>query len=225
LTLVDMQGGEPHLLKSGMEILMVMELTAPGTTWGVAKKANIISVKILDWHGEGPTSRVIAGLDWVYGKVLASGCPSVVSISARWEECQPLDDAVEKLADHQIPVVTGAGNDRSNASAFSPAHAPSAITIAASNILDEQTEISNYGESVFMFAPGEAIYSTDIGHRFLLMQKLVMNVQSAALVAGIVASLLKDEKWPILKIMHELKKASLENVLKNNGYAPDKKQE
>ncbi|KAG6901286.1 hypothetical protein C0995_014101 [Termitomyces sp. Mi166 len=207
LTLVDVQGGEPHLLKGGMEIIMVMELTAPGTTWGVAKKANIISVRILNWRG-------IAGLDWVYGKAIASGRPSVVSFSASWEACQPLDDAIEKLADRRIPAVVSAGNDGKNASSRSPARAPSAITIAASNIDDEQTEISNYGESVFMFAPGEAIYSTDIGHRF-----------STALVAGIVASFLKDEKWPTLKIMHELQKASLQDVLKDNGYASDEKQE
>ncbi|KAG6886865.1 hypothetical protein C0995_003855, partial [Termitomyces sp. Mi166 len=198
LTLVDVQGGEPHLLESSIKIGMVMELTAPGTTWGVAKKANIISVKILNWLG-------IAGLDYVYQKALASSHPAVVSISAQWEETQPLDDAVEKA---------GAGNDRKDASAYSPARAPSAITIAASNILDKQTEISNYGKSVFMFAPGEAIYSTDIGHRFAIMIRSGTSA-SAALVAGIVASLLKDEKLSINRIKDELHKMCLQNVVKD----------
>ncbi len=39
--------------------------TIGSTTWGVAKKTNLIAVKVLDSEGSGSLSNVIAGLEWV----------------------------------------------------------------------------------------------------------------------------------------------------------------
>ncbi|WP_337192356.1 S8 family serine peptidase [Streptomyces sp. YIM 132580] len=39
--------------------------TAAGTTYGVAKKAKIVAVRVLDNNGSGTTAGVIAGVDWI----------------------------------------------------------------------------------------------------------------------------------------------------------------
>ena len=39
--------------------------TAAGSTWGIAKSASIVPVRVLGCDGSGTTSGVIAGLDWV----------------------------------------------------------------------------------------------------------------------------------------------------------------
>ncbi|KAG6859701.1 hypothetical protein C0995_005349, partial [Termitomyces sp. Mi166 len=187
---------------------------AAGATYGVAKKANIIAVKVMNDTG-------LAGLNYVYKTAPSSGHPSVVSFSLTWKAYKPLDDAVNKLADYGIPVVVAAGNDAKDASLYSPARAQNAITIAASDILDRQTAYSNFGLSVFMFAPGSDIVSTSIE-----------NEHSAAYVAGIVASFQRHGKLSIDEMKFVLHNASLINVVKNislftpnrlaqNGFAPE----
>ncbi|KAG6860214.1 hypothetical protein C0995_014095 [Termitomyces sp. Mi166 len=69
---------------------------AAGTRYGVAKKANVIAVKVLNATGHGPASDVIAGLDYVLQSTQASGHPSVVSLSLAYNITQPLDDAVAR---------------------------------------------------------------------------------------------------------------------------------
>ena len=39
--------------------------TAAGTNYGVASEASLVSVRVLDCEGNGYTSWVIAGLDWI----------------------------------------------------------------------------------------------------------------------------------------------------------------
>ena len=39
--------------------------TVAGSSFGVAKKAKIVAVRVLDNSGSGTTSQVIAGIDWV----------------------------------------------------------------------------------------------------------------------------------------------------------------
>ncbi|KAG6900417.1 hypothetical protein C0995_003689 [Termitomyces sp. Mi166 len=137
---------------------------AAGTTYGVAKHANIIAVKVIDERLHGWVSDMIYGLDYVYESVKASGKPSIVSASLTWDAFLPLDRAVAKLTAENILLFAAAGNDATDASLFSPGRAPSAITVAASNITDYQTAKSNYGPAVDLFAPGENIVSAWIGN-------------------------------------------------------------
>ncbi|KAG6887158.1 hypothetical protein C0995_000832 [Termitomyces sp. Mi166 len=168
---------------------------AAGATYGVAKKANIIAVKVLDSIGRGATSVAIAGLNYVYQMAQTSGHPSVVSFSLTWKAFKPLDDAVNKVA---------AGNDAEDASLYSPCRAQNAITVAASDILDRKRASSNYGLAVFMFAPGSDIVSTSIE-----------NEHSAPYVAGIVASFQPHANMSIEDVKLALHKTSLINVLKD----------
>jgi Subtilase family len=53
-----------------------------------------------------------------------------------------------------IPVAMAAGNGYNEASLCSPAHAPTAITVAASTIADSFSAFSNYGTPIDAIAPG-----------------------------------------------------------------------
>ena len=56
------------------------------------------------------------------------------------------------------PVVASAGNDQTDACLFTPAWIPLAITVSATNIIDELYISTNNGECVDMLAPGEEVY-------------------------------------------------------------------
>ncbi|KAG6861521.1 hypothetical protein C0995_015631 [Termitomyces sp. Mi166 len=156
---------------------------AAGATYGVAKKANIIAVKVMDEKG-------VDGLDYIYKSAKASGHPSVVCVSLVVDPFQPLDDAVVKLTNDDILLVAAAGNQGKDANLYSPGRCPQSITIAATNIEDGQRASSNHGLAVFMFAPGEDIISTSIEDKHATSIGSGTSA-SAAYVAGIVATIQK----------------------------------
>ncbi|KAG6872698.1 hypothetical protein C0995_007492 [Termitomyces sp. Mi166 len=199
---------------------------AAGATYGVAKKANIIAVKVTEGTGTGSASAVLNAFNYVRDQALHSSRPSVVSISIGFTAFKPLDDAVNKLADYKIPVVASAGNEGEEASLHSPGRAYNAITIAASDIFDQRTIKTNYGPAVYMFAPGRKITSTYIGNKHAITIKSGTSA-SAPYVAGIVASFQIYGKLPIERIKYALHNVSLLGVLefvRKNGFSQTEEQ-
>lgn len=47
--------------------------TTGGSTYGVAKKTNLIAVKVLDSEGSGANSQVIAGIEWAVNDAKSKG--------------------------------------------------------------------------------------------------------------------------------------------------------
>ncbi|PPQ87122.1 hypothetical protein CVT25_000941 [Psilocybe cyanescens] len=137
--------------------------TAAGITYGVAKKANIIAVKVLSDAGSGSVSGIVTGLNWVISQAEISGRPSIVSLSLGGSASTPLDNAIAAVTAAGIHAAVAAGNSNANAANYSPARAPSAVTVGASTILDERASFSNYGPVVDIFAPGLSVLSSWIG--------------------------------------------------------------
>ena len=67
---------------------------------------------------------------------------------------QTTNDAIEQAVAEGAFVSVAAGNDGQNAENSSPASAPGACAVGASNIDDARSYFSNYGEVVDIFAPG-----------------------------------------------------------------------
>jgi subtilisin family serine protease len=130
--------------------------TVGGANVGVAKNVTLYSVRVLDCDGSGTVSGVIAGLDWIASNRVT---PAVANMSLTGTVSTALNDAVQRVVDAGVAVAVAAGNSGVDACSYSPASAPSALTVGATMSTDEQAFYSNSGPCVDLFAPGNAIYS------------------------------------------------------------------
>ena len=160
--------------------------TVAGATYGVAKLATVVPVRVLDCAGSGYLSSVISGLDWI-GSNHAAGTPAVVNMSLGGGASSTLDSAVEALVSKGLTVVVAAGNSAADACTSSPARTPGALTIAASNSTDGFASFSNFGSCVDLIAPGVSITSAWIGSSTATAQISGTSMASPH-VAGLVAS-------------------------------------
>ncbi|MFD5449450.1 S8 family peptidase [Streptomyces sp. NPDC127100] len=128
--------------------------TIAGSTYGVAKKAKIVAVRVLDNNGSGTTAGVIAGIDWVTAH--HSG-PSVANLSLGGGASATLDTAVRNSVASGVTYAVAAGNSGANASSYSPARVTEALTVGATTSTDARASYSNYGSVLDLFAPGSSI--------------------------------------------------------------------
>ncbi|MBB6416581.1 S8 family peptidase [Streptomyces sp. AK010] len=128
--------------------------TIAGTTYGVAKQAKIVGVRVLNNSGSGTTAGVIAGIDWVTQN--HSG-PSVANMSLGGGASATLDTAVRNSIASGVTYAVAAGNSSTTASSSSPARVAEAITVGATTSTDAKASYSNYGSALDIFAPGSSI--------------------------------------------------------------------
>jgi aqualysin 1 len=143
--------------------------TVGGSTYGVAKSATLVAVRVLNCNGSGSTSGVIAGIDWVSGNH-AAGQPAVANMSLGGGASSALDTAVRNSIADGVSYAIAAGNGNifgmaQNACNTSPARVAEAMTVSATNSSDTKASWANYGTCVDWFAPGVSItsawYSSD----------------------------------------------------------------
>lgn len=134
--------------------------TAAGTSFGVAKAMIVHPVRVLNCAGSGTTSGVIAGIDWVTANHVS---PAVANMSLGGAASTALDQAVAASVAAGVVYTVAAGNSNVSACTQSPARAPAAITVAASNKTDFRASFSNFGSCVDLFAPGVSITAGFIG--------------------------------------------------------------
>ncbi|MEU7602324.1 S8 family serine peptidase [Streptomyces sp. NPDC040724] len=134
--------------------------TVAGKTYGVARKASLVSVRVLGCDGKGTWSGIIAGMDWVAKNAKQ---PAVLNGSLGGERSEAVNNAATALSDAGVLPVVAAGNSSVDACNISPASAARVVTVAASNQYDEETDFSNFGRCVSLYAPGAAIVSAKLG--------------------------------------------------------------
>ena len=79
--------------------------TVIAKTYGVAKKANAIAVKVLPDSGGGTVSDAIAGIDWVVAQVEANPIiPALINMSFSSTESPPLDQAVNNVSGEDVCI-------------------------------------------------------------------------------------------------------------------------
>ena len=135
--------------------------TIAGTTYGVAKGATIVPVRILGCDGKGTLSDRLAGIDWITAHH-GPGAPAVANLSLGGVSSPTLDTALQRMIQDGVTTVVAAGNDSVDACSVSPARVPQAITVAASDSQDRQATFTNVGACVDLYAPGVLVLSA--GH-------------------------------------------------------------
>ncbi|MGH2685012.1 MAG: S8 family peptidase, partial [Actinomycetota bacterium] len=130
--------------------------TIGGATHGVAKQVNLVAVRVLNCRGSGTTSGVIAGIDWVTAN---AGGGAVANMSLGGGASWALDLALNRSVAQGVTYAVAAGNSQADACGYSPARAPSALTVGSTTSSDSRSSFSNFGSCLDLFAPGSAITS------------------------------------------------------------------
>ncbi|MEO5814463.1 MAG: PKD domain-containing protein [Gemmatimonadaceae bacterium] len=134
--------------------------TVGATTYGVAKKVRLVAVRVMNCVGNGSTSSVIAGVDWVTQHVSR---PAVANMSLGGNLSPALNTAVENSILAGVTYAVSAGNSSADACNQSPAAAPNVISVGATGSADDFASFSNFGSCVHINAPGVGITSLWIG--------------------------------------------------------------
>ncbi|KAG5997295.1 hypothetical protein E4U43_002685, partial [Claviceps pusilla] len=139
--------------------------TIAGATFGVAKRANITAVKVLNAQGAGPNSAILSGLQFVMEDVARKKIRgrAVMNMSLGGGFSQAMNHAIENVVKSGVVCVVAAGNNNKDATDTSPASAPNAITVGAIDPQnDAKAPFSNFGRPVDVFAPGVNVLSVGI---------------------------------------------------------------
>jgi len=137
--------------------------TIGSKSYGVAKKASLYAVKVLNSQGSGSNSGVIAGINFVANDFKSrSGCSggAVASLSLGGSKSSSVNSAAANAVSAGLFMAVAAGNDGADASGSSPASEPTVYTVGAIDSSDKAASFSNYGTLVDIHAPGVNILST-----------------------------------------------------------------
>ncbi|EMR10042.1 hypothetical protein PNEG_01796 [Pneumocystis murina B123] len=218
---------------------------AAGSTYGVAKNANLVAVKVLRSDGSGLLSDVLKGIEWsimmhlkdvesIKNKSSFKG--SVANLSLGGIKSKILDYFVDIAVSLGLHFTVAAGNENDDACNYSPASSKAAITVGAATILDNKAYFSNFGKCVDIFAPGQNIISAWIGNNLATMP-LSGTSMAAPYVCGLLAYLnsliFRNSTYDIFFTSEMLKKKILDlgtkgklhdippftaNIIAYNGY-------
>ncbi|KAL1914719.1 uncharacterized protein VTP21DRAFT_7977 [Calcarisporiella thermophila] len=187
-----------------------------GKTVGVAKKAQVVSVKITY---RGNPRAFQAGLEFVLKDAKKNPqFKSVASISVGTEKVsQGLEDALTKLIEAGVTVVAAAGNGANDPCVLWPARRKDVITVAGSDINDNWGETSG-GKCVDILAPSVDILSAEYNPREPdVHDKLGITGGSSdatPIVAGVVAGFLSEQPMSPAEVMALLRKTATKNAIR-----------
>ncbi|MEI5101456.1 S8 family peptidase [Streptomyces sp. PmtG] len=188
--------------------------TIAGRNYGVAKRSNVVAVRVLNNQGSGTLGQVIAGVDFVTRNARK---PAVANMSLGAGANALLDQAVRRSIASGVTYSVAAGNENRPASLVSPARVAEAITVAASDRGDVRAPFSNYGLSVDVFAPGVGITSAGIVNDNA-SRTLSGTSMAAPHVAGAAALYLDQRRLaPPAEVARMLMLRSAKNLITNPG--------
>ncbi|XP_013415308.1 alkaline protease 1-like [Lingula anatina] len=160
-----------------------------GTNCGVAKRANIISLKVCS-NDRCDVSDILEGCLWAKQRVQSTGRLSVINFSFGGTFSRSMNDAVDDLLAAGIPAIAAAGSSNEDACYVSPASTPNTLTVGAFNEEFKKNYFSNYGPCVDIYAPGANIKVADFSgnNTYTLMDGTSI---AASFVTGAAAALLQ----------------------------------
>ncbi|KAK4518844.1 uncharacterized protein ATC70_009068 [Mucor velutinosus] len=179
-----------------------------GRVHGVAKKANIISLKALDQGGSGRLSNILLALHWAVKRHVANpGAKSIINLSLAADFHLPTNQAIEQAIELGIHFSIAAGNQGKEACRYSPASAKNALVVGAIDQDDSIASYSNFGSCVSIYAPGTAITSVWHNHRTAI-HTLSGTSMAAPHVTGVMAILLSQQDYTPVALIEKVRESA-----------------
>ena len=152
---------------------------AAGRTYGVAKDATLIPLKVCIRSSMCDTSDVIAGFNHAYALKTSLNGPAVGNFSANssaWTNNFAMITAIQNLAGVGVQLVQSAGNKNQGACNYSFGNSTQAIVAGGVTVSDRRYKIdefvgSNYGPCVDLWAPAQQIVSAShiVDNRYCML--------------------------------------------------------
>lgn len=132
---------------------------------GVAPKAKIVPVKVLDSNGSGSWSDIVCGINFVAENAtkITVANMSLGGSGSAGAGCSAstMRSAICTAVGRGVAFIVAAGNSTADAAGFVPAAYPEVIAVSAIDVTTNAlASFSNYGTVVDVTAPGVAVYST-----------------------------------------------------------------
>lgn len=188
--------------------------TIGSSTWGVAKKVTLHSIRVCDCNGSCPLSGVLSGIDYLTNNRIL---PAVANMSLHnGAFSQAENDAVTASIAAGVTYGIAAANDARDACVDSPGSTPNAITVGATDTTDAKAGFSNFGTCLDLFAPGVNITSTWI--QPLLTNTISGTSMAAPHVVGVAALYLGAHPAATpAEVAAQLTAQATPNVVQNPG--------
>lgn len=132
---------------------------------GVAPKAKVMPIKVLDNKGNGNLLNVATGIRWAVDNGANLLCMSLGSPNP----IQQVRKAIQYAASKNVIVFCAAGNAGNTRQIFYPAAYPETIGIGSINEDFNRSNFSCTGEDLDFLAPGGKIFSTHLNNWYTVM--------------------------------------------------------
>ncbi len=117
-------GGDPLCLRGGHGTAVASIIA--GRTYGVAKGATIIPVRVVDCAAVGSVGTLAGGLRWIIGNYPGLGSPAIANMSFVFEvatnDTTDVQGLVNEMVTQGITVVAAAGNQGADVQNYFPAN-------------------------------------------------------------------------------------------------------
>jgi len=145
---------------------------------GIAPRASLYAVKVIDKNGSGTYSNVISGIEWAVQNKM-----NVINMSLGGGGSVDAMVKVMTAANRAgVTIVCAAGNDSGPVNY--PAKYPESIAVSASDSADSIASFSSRGAEIAFISPGVNVYSTYKGGKYSTMSGTSM---ACPHVAGLAA--------------------------------------
>ena len=206
---------------------------AAGNVHGIARKARIFSLPVVDCQGRGSNINIILALNYVAQRATANPeRKTIISMSVTAPLSQAVNEAVERVSQpDELPqgilVVTAAGNFWRDACQFSPASSKVAITVGGTakddTLYSELQGGTNFGRCVDIFAPGSVI--TSASHRTCDGEAVMSGTSQATPIVSGAAAIVWTANMSLTQaeVKKQLIAQSTRNVLDFTSLAPSQR--
>jgi major intracellular serine protease len=189
--------------------------TIAGKNVGIAPRANILPIKVLDNEGNGTLEDLVAGLEWINeynatNKTKVSIVNMSLSVDGEIteEEKTTFHNAIKTLVDNNVAVIVSAGNTGKEEVRY-PAAYEEVISVGAVDIAQERAMFSTMGDHIDVCQIGVDVISAWYKGGYAVMSGTSMSTPIVSGIGALLASKYKatfnediteDYLWKSLKI-------------------------